>query len=64
VADSVLLPGAVVGKGAVVDHSILGRGARVGDGAEVTGVSVLGDDYVVEPGAHLDGARLPASQPG
>jgi len=64
VADSVLLPGAVVGKGAVVDHSILGRCAQVGDGAEVTGVSVLGDDYVVEPRTHLDGARLPADSPG
>jgi mannose-1-phosphate guanylyltransferase len=61
VVDSVLLPGAVVGKGAVVEHSIVGRDAEVGDGAEVTGVSVLGDGYVVEPGARLDGARLPAT---
>jgi mannose-1-phosphate guanylyltransferase len=61
VVDSVLLPGSVVGKGAVVDHSILGRDAQVGDGAEVTGVSVLGDGYVVEPGDRLDGARLPAT---
>jgi len=64
VADSVLLPGAVVGKGAVVDHSILGSSVQVGDGAAVTGVSVLGDDYVVEPGVRVDGARLPAAQPG
>jgi mannose-1-phosphate guanylyltransferase len=63
VVDSVLLPGAVVGKGAVVEHSIVGRDAEVGDGAEVTGVSVLGDGYVVEPGARLDGARLPATPP-
>ncbi len=60
VVGSVLLPFAEVGKGAVVTHSIVGRGARVGYGAEVTGTSVLGDDYVVEPGAVLDGARLPA----
>ena len=59
VHDSVLLPGAVVGAGSVVSRSILGRGARVGDGAEVACVSVLGDGYEVEPGAHLDGARLP-----
>jgi mannose-1-phosphate guanylyltransferase len=59
VVDSVLLPGAVVGKGAVVERSIVGRDAQVGDGAELTGVSVLGDGYVVDPGARLDGARLP-----
>ena len=58
-----LLPHAVVGKGAVVSHSIVGRGAQVGEGAEITGTSVLGDDYVVEPGTVLQGARLPAGQP-
>ena len=60
VVESVLLPFAEVGKGAVVDHSIVGRAAQIGHGAEVTGTSVLGDDYVVEPGTVLDGARLPA----
>jgi mannose-1-phosphate guanylyltransferase len=60
---SVLLPHVVVEKGAVVSRSVLGRGARVGAGAEVSGVSVLGDGYVVEPGTQLDGARLPASAP-
>ena len=59
VVDSVLLPHSVVGKDAVVDRSILGTGARVGDNATVTGLSVLGDGYEVEPGARLDGARLP-----
>ena len=63
VSGSVLLPDAVVGKGAVVVRSILGRGAQVGDGAEVTGVSVLGDGYLVEADARLDGARLPAPTP-
>jgi len=59
VVGSVLLPGVVVEKGAVVDGSILGAGVRVGEGAEVCGTSVLGDGYVVEAGAHLDGVRLP-----
>jgi NDP-sugar pyrophosphorylase family protein len=63
VVGSVLLPHVVVEKGAVVSRSVLGRGARVGAGAEVSGVSVLGDGYVVEPGTQLDGARLPASAP-
>lgn len=61
VVDSVLLPHGVVGEGALVSHSILGRGVRVGGGAQVTGVSVLGDGYVVHPGARLEAARLPAS---
>lgn len=61
VVDSVLLPHVVVGEGALVSRSILGRGARVGGDAEVTGVSVLGDGYVVDPGARLEGARLPGS---
>jgi ADP-glucose pyrophosphorylase len=56
----VLLPGVEVGKGAVVSLSILGRGASVGEGAEVTGLSVIGDGFRVEPGARLDGARLPS----
>ena len=60
VVESVLMPEVEVGKGAVVDRSILGRAAGVAEGAEVTGLSVIGDGYVVEPGTRLDGARLPA----
>jgi mannose-1-phosphate guanylyltransferase len=63
VSESVLLPGAEVGKGAVVRRSVLGRAAGVGEGAEVTGLSVIGDGFFVEPGAHLEGARLPAEVP-
>jgi len=62
VIDSVLLPHAVVSKGAMVSRSILGRGARVGDGAEVSGTSVLGDGFVVEPGARLVAALLPSPE--
>lgn len=60
VHDSVVMPAAVVGAGATVRRSILGRGVTVGAGAQVTGLSVLGSGYLVEPGARLDGARLPA----
>lgn len=60
VVDSVLMPDVEVGKGAVVSRSILGRSAGVGEGAEVTGLSVIGDGFLVEPGVHVDGARLPA----
>lgn len=60
VLDSVLLPGVEVGKGALVSLSILGRSVTVGEGAEVANLSVIGDRFHVEPGARLDGARLPA----
>ncbi|MDQ4091511.1 MAG: NDP-sugar synthase, partial [Actinomycetota bacterium] len=63
VLESVLLPGAEVGPGARVLRSILGRDCRIGDGARVLNLSVIGDGYQVEPGAHLDGARLPAAEP-
>jgi mannose-1-phosphate guanylyltransferase len=63
VVDSVLLAGVEVGSGAVVRRSIIGRGARVGDDAEVTDLSVIGDGYAVEPGVGLAGARLPAAEP-
>jgi NDP-sugar pyrophosphorylase family protein len=59
VVESVLMAGVEVGKGAVVSRSILGRAAGVGEGAEVSGLSVIGDGFLVEPGVHLDGARLP-----
>jgi mannose-1-phosphate guanylyltransferase len=62
VVESVLMPDVEVGKGAVVSRSILGRASGVGEGAEVSGLSVIGDGFLVEPGAHLDGARLPAPQ--
>ncbi|HYD10886.1 MAG TPA: NDP-sugar synthase, partial [Acidimicrobiales bacterium] len=59
VRDSVVLDGAVVGDGAVVERSILGPGARVGAGASVTEVCVIGHEAVVPDGARLVGQRLP-----
>jgi mannose-1-phosphate guanylyltransferase len=59
VRGSALLPGAVVEKGAVVEGSIIGPGATVAEGARLTGLSVLGQGVRVEPGAELDGARVP-----
>jgi mannose-1-phosphate guanylyltransferase len=61
VEESVLLPGAVVRSGAVVRCSIVGPGAVVGDGAEVVGLSVIGEGAHVDAGLRLDGARLPRS---
>jgi ADP-glucose pyrophosphorylase len=58
---SVLLPHAVVEKGARVERSILGAGAVVRPGAVVTGCTVLGDGAVVEPDEWLVGARRPPS---
>lgn len=60
VAESVLMPEVEVGRGAVVSRSVIGREAEIGEGAEVSGLSVIGDGFLVEPGVHLAGARLPA----
>lgn len=59
VRGSVVLPGGVVEKGAQVEGSIVGPQARVGEGSSLTGLCVLGDGVVVEPGSHLDGVRIP-----
>ncbi|MEX2457821.1 MAG: NDP-sugar synthase [Actinomycetota bacterium] len=53
----VLGPGAVVAAGAVVEDSIVQRGARVGEEARVTG-SILGPGSEVGRGASLAGAVL------
>ena len=60
IRDSVLLPGALVHHGARVEGSIVGEGAVVGGSAVVRGLSVVGGGQSVEPGAVLDGERLPA----
>jgi mannose-1-phosphate guanylyltransferase len=60
VDSSVLMDGVVVGYGACVRGSIVGPGAVVAAGACVEDLTVLGEDFVVEPGRVLSGARLPA----
>jgi len=57
--DAVLLAGAILGEGAVVERSIVGPGAVIGAGAKVTGLSVLGEGFVIEAGTSVDAARLP-----
>ena len=59
VRDSVIGPDARVGRDAVVDGSIVGRGGRVEAGAKVTGLSMLGDGAVAVSGAILDGVKIP-----
>jgi mannose-1-phosphate guanylyltransferase len=59
VRGSVLLPGSAVASGAVVEGSIVGEGAVVGEGARLAGLCVVGGSAKVEPGAVLDGVRLP-----
>ena len=53
----------VVGPGAVVEGSIVAHDAVVGAGARVTGLSVLGDETVIEPGDALHGVRTPELAP-
>ena len=60
VIDSVLLPGARVEAAAAVRSSILGKGASVEIGAQVLGVSVLGDGAVVLPGETVEAGRIEA----
>jgi mannose-1-phosphate guanylyltransferase len=59
IRDSVILPGARLDPRVLVDGSVIGAGARVGEGAVLSGMTVIGDRYEVRAAAHLDGARLP-----
>ncbi len=61
ITESALLPGARVGRGVVVDRSIVGFGAEIGAGAHLSDLSVVGDDEVVPPAAHLSGERVPSA---
>jgi len=61
VVGSVLLPGAVARAGALVEGSIVGAGAVVGEGAEVTQLSVVGEGVELAGDARLVGARVPGS---
>jgi acetyltransferase-like isoleucine patch superfamily enzyme len=45
----------------VVEGSVVGAGAVVGEGAEVTGLSLLGGGVEVDDGARLVEARVPNS---
>ena len=63
VVDSVLLPGSVLHAGASVEGSIVGPAAVVGEGARLSGLSVIADAVKVEPGAHLHAALVPPPTP-
>jgi mannose-1-phosphate guanylyltransferase len=56
---SLIMEGAEIGPDVVIEGSIIGAGVRVGAGARITDLSVLGDGYIVEAGAELSEARLP-----
>ncbi len=59
IVDSVVMAGATIGDGVVVSGSIVGPGARIGAGARLTGLSVIGLEADVAPGEQLDGVRRP-----
>jgi mannose-1-phosphate guanylyltransferase len=61
IVDSVIMGGTRIGARAVVRDSITGMGATIGAGASLSALSVIGDGAAVEPGASLEGARLPTS---
>lgn len=56
--EAVLLPGAVVEAGSVIERSMVGRGAHIGAGARLTGLTVVGDGVAVDAEAQLDGAKV------
>lgn len=61
VGPSVIGEGAVVGAGAQVERSIVWQGARIENGAVLTD-AIVGIDYVVDPGAQLNGSVV-ANEP-
>jgi len=58
VCDSVLLPGALVRGCAVIERSIIGERAVVGEGTRLSDLSVVGGGTTVDGGQQLVGARL------
>jgi mannose-1-phosphate guanylyltransferase len=62
VVGSVLLDGVSVGARAQVRASIVGRNSRIGDGAEIGELTVVGDGATVEAGSVVRGARIPEVQ--
>jgi ADP-glucose pyrophosphorylase len=56
---SVVLPKAVVGRGTLVADSVLGVGARLGEGVRAVEGTVVGDEVDVPDGTTLTGWRLP-----
>ena len=63
VRDAVVSAGARIAAGATVDRSIVGPGAVVGADAHLRNLSMVGDSAVVDPGAELDGGRMPEETP-
>ncbi|MEM7140520.1 MAG: NDP-sugar synthase [Actinomycetota bacterium] len=61
VRDAVISRGASVHADAVIEGSVVGPGATIGERAKVTGMTMIGDDVVVEAGNALDGAKVPES---
>ena len=63
VRDAVVSAGARIAAGATVDRSIVGPGAVVGADAHLRNLSMVGDSAVVDPGAELNGGRIPEETP-
>jgi tetrahydrodipicolinate N-succinyltransferase len=58
----VLLPGARVGAGAVVEQAIVGRDAVVEEHCRVDDLAVLGDRAVVAAGLRVSGGSVGVSE--
>jgi mannose-1-phosphate guanylyltransferase len=60
IVDSLIMSDTRIGPGAVIRDSVVGVGVTIGAGASLSALCVIGDSQVVDAGASLEGARLPA----
>lgn len=58
VTESVVLAGARIGANVVLDHTIVGAGAEIGDGAKLTEYTVVGPGVRVAAGAMFSGTQV------
>jgi mannose-1-phosphate guanylyltransferase len=60
IVNSLIMNDTRIGDRALIRDSIIGAGVTIGAGASLSALCVIGDSQVVDAGASLEGARLPA----
>ena len=59
IRDAIVFDDAVIGREAVVEHSVVGQGAVIGKGIHLEGLTLVGDEAVIETGSQIPaGARI------
>ncbi len=59
ITGSVVMDGAQLEDGVLVEDSVIGPGVKVGRGASITGLSVIGEEHIVDEGSKIDSERVP-----